>query len=1765
MASLSDFNQQKASPKLSDFFAGTKKAAPVVNQDTINNIAAHTAALSQPEQMEQNYSQVNDDLQYGPTSPTMDKVTAAWDSFDYGRNVEQVEQILQSDEYSIEQKEAAVTTLMGTNPPTSIYRRVAEASIIADSEPDDNDEVEFTRVQTAPLLDEVDVYNGMVQQQINQINNAHDPSVMNTLKDFVEVMVPFFEQANMADLATEVAGATGENQAGAIMQALTAMGESKVGIRAIIQKMPIEQRTKVAQLVVDYIQKSSGSQGLVPNRFVSVNQLTNMLATGGYTGTDRFIDNLTSAIDDTIIFSPLSRLAGAPLRAIGGALNGVGAARAGAASIKRYEAAIANLSQADLVGRVEKALEDTSTALSNTTASGVKNGIVDAAGEVITESIMKSLPEDLPPSIRTDITNTISNKMGEFIPGGDVGQLTGDLLNEIKAAISKRIVAGQATEAAPRVTDELLQIEFKPEARSFSVDIDNAIDALPTDMTKAEIDNLRSIISEEVYNPNGMSIDKIIDSTPSLDQLTSAQINDFRQTLGNIRTRASTRVESVSAEAAIFRSDATREATKSSVSPTSVGRVYQETNPAKLRATMQSVIDDDTGRLAQAVFGTNRTEAIASETLPEVAKVRGNVRQKVSVDEVVGPRPNQSIIDRVQETRGDIQYTPTEKERLRASVKDDWRDVVGLVPRTEMSTVEDISTGARMNMVYGPKDGGFKSAQQALDQAKFALRKYGVQEDEISILTRDASGYRPMTKNDKWDADGNYLIQVKYDYEFSPTDIRNFDNLKGSWWKFADIRIPGTTGKAGGFTQHLIPSSTIINSALTNAASVASDFSAFVSRRLLELGKEYADLYKALPKEQKYLLDSYILEANEKGLKFNPARLEARGMSPKTVEAARKWKENWDTIYHFENADSNKTLRNLGYEKFVDQSNNTDLIVKPLPRNQVAGDVRAWDAENGGRVVKLSRQEITKLYEGGGSIARARSALEVEDDVIEMVVVKNNTGSYTRRLREDDYTLSYRDGYYTVRYDSPFFITKKMRNKDGQEFEKAIATSANRVDAERELARLRTTDEAGEYDFRQGRDAEDRGNLEWSAAVNTGRTSQKVRGERLKDVSNTSPDLNFKHMETPEESLVRSIQSVANRTAFRGFLDTSKARWMKQFGHLTDRKMWPEDARVIGRGSASHSRTDLADAITTWRYIDSVESGYVDMLDDVTKSFFKGISDVSGRAGWKHIEEVSRKAEQFDINNFARRKAFRLLLSSNPVRQVLVQASQAFPVILAQNPTFLLTGRLPAQMALVSYMKSGGDISSFFKGMAKTGTGLSVDEAATMIKHYRDSGIEDFVSAHTYMRENMASLVNRKMTSKAAAIAGKPLDFTQKIGFELGENTLMSSIWLSEYDKLRRLGKPINREVLDNLNAKVRNLTGNMNRAGEMPYNQNVLSGIMQFFGTPHKIFAQVFMGHTGLTGVERARLAAAYTLTYGTGAGFITDAVLRMLPANTDAAVRDTVENGLANLGLNKMLSTIYGEEVDVAFTESFRIGVEQPNVFQFFEDLMALNLPAIIAGSPSGAYMFGDNPKFNAFVHSLMRPFTVSDERRPQEILETGKAFLNMFSGASNFMKAKYILEHGKKLGGTGRQVGDDLNPIYALMQIAGFSSMDEVRSYALQDKIYKQSSQPYDDVKGLVTEVSRRLAIEGIGNTEIEYWMRVMAEAQIAWGNDVFMNNILMDELKTRTRDGDTVVWDSLLRMSNYVDENAYEDMLRTSNLPVETVDALREAARIIRESR
>lgn len=1215
-------------------------------------------------------------------------------------------------------------------------------------------------------------------------------------------------------------------------------------------------------------------------------------------------------------------------------------------------------------------------------------------------------------------------------------------------------------------------------------------------------------------------------------------------------------------------SNAARLSVRTPVDHTSLSQTMKDANAGKARGINDMMEADQTGDVARALYGVDKPDAIANDRLPEVANADGSVRAKPNMNEA-GPAPDANTVKAILAERGRIDLDTKEKQLMREVVKDFFRDVRGLVPRNSMNTVAatDTPTGVVFDTVYGPKDGGFKSAQQGLEQVLLAFRKYGVTGNELEILAKDSTGKYAPVKGLPTD-DGNYLIRVKHNFEFSPGDVVEYSLLGNSKYVMFESRSSITDGNAGSVLQHIVPASAVINRVVFNAASAASDATAKISKRLIQLGEIYAKNYKGLSPRQKALVDLYRIEANEKGIAFSIANLKARGFDAKAIETMRSWKTTTDTMWYLENVDMNKTLRARGWQRFIDQKNDSDLVVRPVS-NRFGDGVKVYDPE-ANAIRTINRAELEDLYAKNGTVAELKQPLELDDDAVDYVISRNTEGGYIRRIRDEDISLPYRDGYYPVRYDAPIFITKEFKRKDGTTYTKAVATAANHNDAKRLKERLEKADVEGKYearpDYKRGTQAFD--DAEWSSAVSGGRSAQRIRGKRLQEWQ-TQTDLNHSNIDSPEEALIASIRSLASRTAFRDWLETTKARWMSQNADLLEPQkgqvMWPESKKLIGKNKVLASNARVKDAIATWQFVHAMEAGYVNVLDDLFKNFFQNMSNTVGNQNWGWMDKIrggvetaTSKASEVSPTNFARKKAFRLLLAANPLRQLPVQAMQALPVLMATNP--LAIPKISMQMILLDYLANGGDAVSFMKVLAKKATGMNLADAQKLQKDWEASGFEAAVDAHTLIRDQMSSLVDRTAFQKARTIGAKPLDFTQKIGFNKGESILMRSVWLSEYDLLRKAGKPINAEVLENLNARVRNLTLNMNKAGEMPYNENALAAALQFFQAPHKAFSQILLGHTGLSGADRIKLGTSYVLTYGIGGGYITDFIMSNIGG--DPETRELIEGGLFNLSMNAALSQIFGEEVRTDFSDSLRL-LQAPDLFKFWNGMIGSEVGEVLSNSASAGLVLGQNARVTNFVKQMMRPFIVDNDKKPEEIMLAGKSFLQMFSGMSNFFKAKYAMEMNKSITARGATIDYHVNDMEAFLKAAGFSTIDEVQHYASQDALYRTSGKFKDDIKLLVDETSARLAAKGISNEDANWTMEMMAEAQRVYKNDPFYMEEFSNQIYYKAMAGENSMYTRLLGMSGYMSEEEFEKLVNISNLDEEYKKTLLQSKKMFGE--
>jgi hypothetical protein len=1207
--------------------------------------------------------------------------------------------------------------------------------------------------------------------------------------------------------------------------------------------------------------------------------------------------------------------------------------------------------------------------------------------------------------------------------------------------------------------------------------------------------------------------------------------------------------------------------------PTAVGESINATNGASANALIKAVADDETGEVARVVYGTSREDAIVNNVGPEIGLPDDAVRYKPLIDDDQFD-PDYEVINAVAGAKGSIQFSKAEKASKLKNVINDFTnpDVTGLVARKEMTTIKAVDEGVNVRTVFAPAEGGFAKAKDALTQVKLATRKYGILDEEITLMKRGKDGnYRPIDPNSKEaNLKGNYVVAINHTTPYDPSDTIAWSttSVEGSFLgiplNIFDKLPVYTKGKGGSITQHLIPSQSYIDPLLTRAASVAADQTARSVDSMIKIANDYATEYKGLEKHQQKIIDNYILEANDKSLKFDPAKLRADGWTTEMLSTYRKFKSVQDTLYVLENIDLVRQSKRKGFEMLQTSDGQDAFLVKPVS-NSVVGNLKVtkvYDPEMG-MIRTITSKERTELYKNGGTIAIARTPVVVGEQSIPYVMVKQNGAAYTRALRETDKLLRYRDGHFTIYYKNPVFITKEVKNADGSTYTRAIATSDTIKNAEAHLERLRTTDPNGVYNMRSDRVGEELEELLWNARVNAGRTAQRTRGEMLEDVSDKPTDLGFRHIATPEESLVRSIKSIANRINMKEYLDTAKARFSNQYKDFlpidpnTHARVWPDSVKDLKKPDLGGDMSAYHDAVSTYRYIDQMENGFVNMLDDTSKNFFKAIAETSGKKGFTYLERAARAAEDVSPTAYARKKAFRLMLAAAPVRQILVQASQGIPVIMANNPTFL--AKMPFQLIFTRYLDRGGDVDSFFKGVGSKLTGFTIEEAKALEKAYKASGISSAVSAHSLIRDDLIQLVNRGPVQKVKSWIGKPLDLAQKMGFEAGENMLMRSVWLSEYDLLKKSGKEINAENLSLMHARVRDLTLNMNKAGELAYNENAFSVAAQFLQAQHKAIAQILIGNRSLTRRDRIALGTGYLLTYGTGYGFLLDTILDYIP-EADNDTRDIIAGGLTNLALNSTLSTLYGDEVNVDFSSSMRL-LELPNIVEMWTGLMELNPQSIAEGSPSLGLVLGDNAKVTNLIKSMARVWTVPED--DGNVKDVGRNFLEMFSGASAIFKARYAYRRGYSISTKGEVVDPNVNELEAMMKVAGFQTVDEMLTYETNEDLYFNSKSFRDDVKYILDETSRRLARDGISEMEEEYVIRMLREANRVWENNPTAMEVVRTEIRRRAKSGDHIIVNRLLDQAGMVTEEQWMETVRKAPLSDEQKQELYKIYNFMKE--
>lgn len=1176
------------------------------------------------------------------------------------------------------------------------------------------------------------------------------------------------------------------------------------------------------------------------------------------------------------------------------------------------------------------------------------------------------------------------------------------------------------------------------------------------------------------------------------------------------------------------------------VKPSSVVSTLSETNPTKASAFVKAAIDDDTGAFAKVVAGTSREE-LANDLVTPIPAVGNAVRIKPVLDVDV------STLDLAVADSG-VRYTDKELKSLRDNLKWSVLGARGVSLRTPMSQlIEDSDNGFRIKGLFTDGNVGFNDAQEAVERTMFALRNEGVGLDSLQVMKRTEKGYEPVEEGVDIASlpKGDYAVQVNHNWNFHlETGFEKFD-IKRNWLDWGKGLFNGMVSmRQGSLTRHVFSPQQMFHKDLSLGVIPAFDKAAGITKRLANLADEFNKPYGQLSKKEQKELAEYIYKANVERIPFNAPEMIAAGFTHDQVYVMSNWKRYWDTAYVLENADKVRTMQLTGYKFFSHKQSGTELFVKPQGRNApITGKV--YDPDTG-LIVELSQAGKKSVYDGGGYVAQLRDHVtDASGESAKYVVVKNNVGSYARDFNENDRVLNYIDGYYSVRHDAPLFVVQNIKDKSGRILYKKAVAEAGSIEEAEQMAKAIAARTQGHLYERNGHDSADffirediktkdalgLSEARFDVGISSGRSSQRFRGAPLESYDPLASGQS-QYVQNPLEAMQQTAFSLGNRIATRPVIETLKARYMDQYADLlevdpvTHMKGFPVDPADIGRNLTGSKR--LTDARTMWEYINQLESGYESAIDVGTRSIIGIIADGVARIP---ISPFKGKVEG----------ALRSYAGSGKPTSTLKAGVYYSSLVSAHMGTFLMQSMQSLANLSDSFLnpKLYRDLSDMLGTSLGIASGESQKRGKQLWKEWERTGHSAAVDIHgaAFMGGAVSSReLGGLKASRPAKMAYGVMKFIQGF-YNKGELVNQYTAWLAkrlDFEAANGYAPKTARE-LDQVHAEARNLTYSMNRAGQMPYNENTLNVSLQFFQVMHKaLFDPLF--NRGLSVKDRARLTVAPLMVFGLPLGVrnYMNSTVESLPFSREE--KDKVQRAMEWSLMAKMLGSINPELGTLDFGK--------------YNPLDVVGMADRLATLYTYPEMFTRNPAASLIDRGLTAAVTTSRYvglstadtgiEPNEEALWASLGALT--AGTSNMFKGSMLMENGVFRDKYGRQVADEISPLHAYAQkYFAITPKEVLQTYEFNSKSIEINKQFKDDVATFIKNARQQLAMNGVLADSPEYAQRLMGAMVKGFKDNPAAMDELMNQLKYDMRmNGESSYLVSMMRAAGWMEKEQLTEL-------------------------
>ena len=1166
--------------------------------------------------------------------------------------------------------------------------------------------------------------------------------------------------------------------------------------------------------------------------------------------------------------------------------------------------------------------------------------------------------------------------------------------------------------------------------------------------------------------------------------------------------------------------------------PNSPGKIAEELNPEVSRKMNNLAASDETGEIAEVVYGTDKNAVIANSNLPQLAKVD-------DIADVKPENPNKySGIDaEVHEdileaafSDAQIVFDKAEKAAARARFRNEIEATSNVFFKVTNSTFKSLDNGVLYRATYGPKNGMYRTYEEAVNKIEKIFRERGVTEKDNLTVLKNVGGELVPIKSAK-EVEGNeagFLVRMDYEYNFRPEDRTKDFEVKNIW---ASKYVPKLIhSKFANIERWILDADSIHKGQLTKSAAERVEASSLLEKGLGDRLAEVSNMFKRVSSDQRDKLYSFMHKANNKGIKFNKENYAKEKVS-EFEPILKAWKRLTDTLYILENRDYVRTLKRHGFKYFVNKNHGTSLLASKVPDNKVKKEV--FEGNKLAKVFDMDSNEYITIHES--SVAKLRKdaaeiggelefgklvdGLVTGDDVVKITMTRNTTStSFSRQIGDNELVLNYREGYFPIKYRTSWILEEFDIRPDGTVDPKsgrAVGSADSIKDVKDKEAELNATSSETKkhYRFREPTEMSmDPDLVNFKISVRSGRSAQRMRGDMLENISEYPVNLDddYSHIADPMEAMSDAIRSIARRTSLRDWLDVTKSRFMQQYRHLA--KGVEEDGPPITFDELTRDhflaqdrpdqRKEAAKALQVMDYINQIQNGYRAMVDDIFQAGMHGLASELGERGFKKTETKLREGLMASTQLFGRGPsamaktwASRSLLTMAPLRMWILQSSNlarlfAFSgVHMARDVTQGISLMTARQLHHLNK-----DVSTI-KKLNKDSLGQYFEDG-DFINAYNDlekSGLIAGMDRQNIAENALDTFGEKNLPRKALEIPGKFFHAVHRFGFDVGESLSRASAFSTfrneairaKKAEMKSQGKKVPKvvtlsgEELAEVTAKVLNVLAGPNQAGQMPYTKGSLGAVLQFLEYPHKTLLQ-YAANQQLKPNEKARLFFTDMLMYGTFAagpvGMTGYALVEMLggdPTTEEGrALAQTFEDGAMGLALNSLFSSMAGEPKWMAGVDTDSIdprGLD--SVARLVDVTVNAGLGEVFASTP-GYTSIG---RVGNFISTLGRVFTPNDDY--QDVQELNNVFLagaKIFQGANHAVQAAFMFQYEKALSSTGKILDDDVNKAQAIAKMFGFSPEDIAKKYEymslINDRSYYKTHQAESDIQAWYKEVRK-----------------------------------------------------------------------------------------------